>query len=130
MSTVRTLNARPNSAVNMLHELRAPCKSVMDAVRALCWCCSHGRCEDVVCTLLPANLIYVSESDILGPNGNLSDIKNLASFERELFEDSSYKYRIKYSYYPCQYHHFEIHALNIINVVMSIIHVWPLQFNQ
>ena len=39
--------------------------------------------------------IYVSESDILGPNGNLSDIKNLVSFERELFEDSSYKYRIK-----------------------------------
>jgi len=39
--------------------------------------------------------IYVSESDILGPNGILSDIKNLVSFERELFEDSSYKYRIK-----------------------------------
>jgi len=39
--------------------------------------------------------IYVSESDILGPNGNLSNIKNLVSFERELFEDSSYEYRIK-----------------------------------
>ena len=38
---------------------------------------------------------YVSESDILGPNGNLSDIKNVVSFERELFKDSSYKYRIK-----------------------------------
>jgi len=59
--------------------------------------------------------IYVSESDILGPNGNLSDIKNLVSFERELFEDSSYKYRIKYSYYLCQYRHLQIHALNIIN---------------
>jgi len=35
--------------------------------------------------------IYVSESDILGPNGNLSDIKNLVSFERELFEESSKK---------------------------------------
>jgi len=31
---------------------------------------------------------FVSESDILGPNGNLSDIKNLVSFERETFEDS------------------------------------------
>jgi len=40
-------------------------------------------------------LLYVSESDILGPNDNLSDIKNLVSFERELFEDSGYKYRIK-----------------------------------
>jgi len=38
---------------------------------------------------------YVSESDILGPNGNLSNIKNLVSFERKMFEDSSYKYRIK-----------------------------------
>ena len=38
---------------------------------------------------------YVSESDILGPNGNLSDIKKLVSFERALFEEFSYKYRIK-----------------------------------
>jgi len=37
----------------------------------------------------------VSEHDILGPNGNLSDIKNLVSFEREMIKDSSYKYRIK-----------------------------------
>jgi len=40
---------------------------------------------------LCALLAYVSKSDILGPNGNLSDIKNLVSFERELFEDSSYQ---------------------------------------
>jgi len=40
-------------------------------------------------------LEYVSESDILGPNANLSGIKNLVSFERELFEDSSYSYRKK-----------------------------------
>ena len=39
--------------------------------------------------------LIVSESDILGLKGNLSDIKNLVSIERELFEDSSYKYRIK-----------------------------------
>jgi len=38
---------------------------------------------------------YVFESDIYGPNGNLSDIRNFVSFKRELFEDSSYKYRIK-----------------------------------
>jgi len=31
----------------------------------------------------------VSKSDILGPNGDLSDIKNLVSFEREMFGDSS-----------------------------------------
>ena len=36
-------------------------------------------------------LLYVSEHDILGPNGNLSDIKNLVSFEREMIKDSSYK---------------------------------------
>ena len=32
----------------------------------------------------------MSKSDIFGPNANLSDIKNLVSFEREMFEDSSY----------------------------------------
>jgi len=56
-------------------------------------------------------------SDILGPNSNLSDIKNLVLFEREMFEDSSYKFRIKNSYYLCQYHHFKIHAENIMNGV-------------
>jgi len=39
--------------------------------------------------------MYVSESDILGPNGNLSNIKNLVSLEREMFEDSNYSNRIK-----------------------------------
>jgi len=33
---------------------------------------------------------YVSESDSFGPTGNLSDIKNLLSFEKELFKDSRY----------------------------------------
>ena len=56
------------------------------------------------------SLKYVSESDILGPSCNLSDIKNLVSFEREMFENSSYSYRIKKSFYLCHYHHFEIHA--------------------
>ena len=59
----------------------------------------------------------MSESDILCPNGNLGDIKNLVSFEREMFEDSSYKCRIKKFYYLCQYYHFEIYAENIINGV-------------
>jgi len=40
---------------------------------------------------LCASLTYVSKSDILGPNSNLSDIKNLVSFEREWFVDSSYQ---------------------------------------
>jgi len=52
----------------------------------------------------------MSESDILGPNGNLSDIRNLVPFERELFEDASYKYKKTHSFYLCQYHHFEKHA--------------------
>ena len=38
---------------------------------------------------------YVSKSDILGPNAYLSDIENLVSFERAMFEDYSFKYRTK-----------------------------------
>jgi len=45
--------------------------------------------------ILYSQCLYVSEFDMLGPNGNLSDIKNLVLFERQLFEESSYKYRIK-----------------------------------
>jgi len=40
-------------------------------------------------------LTYVSESDILEPNDDLSAIENFASFERAMFEDYSFKYRIK-----------------------------------
>ena len=54
------------------------------------------------------NILYVY--DILSPTGYLSDIENLVWFARALFEDNSFKYRIKHSYYLCQYHHFEIHA--------------------
>ena len=36
MSAVRTQYALTNRAVSMLHQLIARCKSVMDAVRALC----------------------------------------------------------------------------------------------
>ena len=39
--------------------------------------------------------IYVSESDILGPIDYFSDIENLVSFERALFADYSFKYKIK-----------------------------------
>jgi len=39
--------------------------------------------------------MYVTKSDILCPNGNLSDIRKLVSFEREMFEDYNYSYRIK-----------------------------------
>ena len=44
---------------------------------------------------LPYKYKIVAESDILGPNGNLSDIKNLVSFEREMPKDARYSYRIK-----------------------------------
>jgi len=37
----------------------------------------------------------VSESDILGPNDDFSAIENFASFERAMFEDYSFKNRIK-----------------------------------
>jgi len=37
----------------------------------------------------------VSESDILGPIDYLSDFENLVSFERAVFEDYSFKYKIK-----------------------------------
>jgi len=88
--------------------------------------------------LLFVTLQYVSESDILGPNGNLSDIKNLVSLERDMFEDSSYKYRIKnfllfvsisLLWNTCLKHHIEWCTLNWWkSKSMSII--WPFQFNQ
>jgi len=58
----------------------------------ICNLTCHSKLSKIhkYCTII----IIVSESDILGPNGNLSDIKNLVSFERWFFEDSSYKYRI------------------------------------
>ena len=37
----------------------------------------------------------MSESDILGPIDYLSDIKNLVSFERAVFEDYSFKHQMK-----------------------------------
>jgi len=40
-------------------------------------------------------LAYVSKSDILGPIDYLSDIENLVSFERAMFEDSSFKHQMK-----------------------------------
>ena len=40
-------------------------------------------------------VIYVSESDILGPIDYFSDIENLVSFERALFADYSFKYKMK-----------------------------------
>jgi len=36
-----------------------------------------------------------SKSDILGPIDYLSDIENLISFERAMFKDYGFKYRIK-----------------------------------
>jgi len=37
----------------------------------------------------------VSESDILGPIDFLGDIMKLVSFERAMFEDDSFGYRMK-----------------------------------
>jgi len=41
------------------------------------------------------NIEYVSESDILGPIANFSDIENLVSFERAMFEDYNFENRTK-----------------------------------
>jgi len=38
---------------------------------------------------------YVSESDILGPIDYLSDIENFISFERAMFEENSFKNKMK-----------------------------------
>jgi len=37
----------------------------------------------------------VSKSDILGPIDYLRDIENMVLFERAMFEDDGFKYRIK-----------------------------------
>jgi len=42
-----------------------------------------------------ACIIYVSQSDILGPIDYLGDIENLVSFERVMFGDYSFKYKIQ-----------------------------------
>ena len=39
--------------------------------------------------------MIVSKSDILGPIDYLSDIENFVSFERAMFIDKGFKYRIK-----------------------------------
>ena len=39
--------------------------------------------------------VYVSESDILGPIAYFSDIENLVSFERAMFEDINFKNKTK-----------------------------------
>jgi len=39
--------------------------------------------------------MLLSESDILGPIDFLSDIENLVSFERAMFKDYSFKYKMK-----------------------------------
>jgi len=45
--------------------------------------------------MLNNNFKYVSETDILGPIDYLSDIENLVSFERAMFEDYSFKHLMK-----------------------------------
>ena len=67
--------------------------------------------------VLLETFIFVSEFDILGPNDNLSDIKNLVSFKRKLFEEFSYKQRIKIFLLFMSISPLEMHVLNIINGV-------------
>ena len=59
----------------------------------------------------------MSESDILGPIAYFSDIENLVSFERAMFEDNNFKYTIKIFLFFCQYHHCEVNAWSIMNGV-------------
>jgi len=61
--------------------------------------------------------LYVSESDTVGPIDYLSNIENLVSLKRALFEDCTFKYRNKYSNCLCLYNRFDIHFLRIMNGV-------------
>ena len=71
----------------------------------------------------------MSESDILGPNGNVSDIANLVSFEKEIFEDSSYKYRIQKI--PNIYVNiFTLKYMSKTSLMVNMSIKWPLQLNQ
>ena len=50
---------------------------------------------DTLFRIMQRNRNAVSESDMLGPIAHLSYIDNLVSFERAMFEDYSFKHRIK-----------------------------------
>jgi len=49
-------------------------------------------------TFLNDKTFSYASSVILDPIDYLSDIENLVSFERAMFEDYGFKYKIKYSY--------------------------------
>jgi len=60
----------------------------------------------------------MSQSDIVGPIDYLSDIENLVSFERfDRLKITVLNTEGTFSYYLCQYHHFEVNAWIIINGV-------------
>ena len=60
----------------------------------------------------------VSESDILGSNGYFSDI--LYRLKGTCLNIPVLNTELKYAYYLCQYHRFEIHALNYYVNYMTI----------
>jgi len=51
-------------------------------------------------------IIYVSESEMFGPIDYLCNIENLVSFEKTMFENYSFKHKMKAFLFLCQYHHF------------------------
>jgi len=94
-----------------------------------------GQISSQLVELQPANgihLLYVSESDILGPIDYLSDIENWYHLKGLCLKITVLNIKRKYSYYSCQYQHFEMHALSIMNSVyvkyrgvrFLLIHLW------
>ena len=61
---------------------------------------------------------YVSESDILGPIDYLSDIENLVSFERAMFEDYSFKHLMNK---PSDQHIPELYALQFYVKAVAVV---------
>ena len=60
----------------------------------------------------------MSESDILGPVDNLSDIENLVIRLKGLcLKNTVLSTERKYSYYLWQYHHVKVNAWSIMNGV-------------
>jgi len=64
-------------------------------------------------------LIFVSESDILGPIDYLSDIENLVSFESAMFKDYSFKNRTKIFRLFMSISPLEVNAWSIMNGVQD-----------
>jgi len=55
----------------------------------------HGHKKDLPHITCIFHFLNVSQSDIVGPIDYLSDIENLVSFERVMFQDYSIQYQIQ-----------------------------------